>query len=163
VKRRQQLKKPRRTQQGFTLIEVLVALLILAIGLLGLAGMQASALRNNMSAYMRSQATFHVYEIIDRMRSNLSFALKENGKAGYDTGGYITSYGGTPCDTTCSEGSMAASDRKEWLEMVSRLPSGAGFISVDANGIATVRIRWSDRRDQVEAGDLFVLEAKTRL
>ncbi len=57
-------------QTGFSLLEVLIAIVITSIGLLGLAGMQATGLRNNHSAYHRSQATVLAYDIADRMRSN---------------------------------------------------------------------------------------------
>ena len=57
---------------GFTLIEVLIAMIILAVGLLGLAGLQATSLRNNQSAYNRSVATQLAYDIADRMRANYS-------------------------------------------------------------------------------------------
>lgn len=56
--------------KGFTLVEVLVALLILSIGLLGLAGLQAGGLRSNHSAYLRSQAVMLAHDMADRMRSN---------------------------------------------------------------------------------------------
>ncbi len=55
---------------GFTLVEALVALLAPSIGLLGVAGLQLSGLRNNLSAAWRSQATYLSYDIIDRMRAN---------------------------------------------------------------------------------------------
>ena len=55
---------------GFTLIEVLIAMLVLAVSLLGLAGLQATSLRNNQSAYNRSQATQLAYDLADRMRAN---------------------------------------------------------------------------------------------
>ena len=61
---------PSADQRGATLIEVLVAMLVLSIGLLGLAGMQMTALKSNQSAYYRSQATVLAYDIIDRMRAN---------------------------------------------------------------------------------------------
>ena len=61
-------------QRGFTLLEVLIAVMLLAVGLLGLAGLQAVSLRNNHSAYLRSQATMLTYEIIDGMRTNRSAA-----------------------------------------------------------------------------------------
>ena len=60
----------RRRSTGFSIIEVLVALLVLAIGLLGLAALQAQGLRFNHDAYVRTQATHLAYDIIDRMRSN---------------------------------------------------------------------------------------------
>lgn len=55
---------------GFTLIEVLVTLLILSVGLLGLAGMIGQSLRFNQGGYTRSQGTFLAYEIIDAMRAD---------------------------------------------------------------------------------------------
>ena len=61
---------------GFTLIEVLIAMLVLAVGLLGLAGLQATSLRNNQSAYNRSQATQLAYDLADRMRANFTEANK---------------------------------------------------------------------------------------
>jgi type IV pilus assembly protein PilV len=53
---------------GFTLIEVLIAMLVLAGGLLGLAGLQAASLSNGQSAYNRSQATQLAYQLADNMR-----------------------------------------------------------------------------------------------
>ena len=59
--------------KGFTLVEVLVAMVILAIGLLGLASLQAIALKDNQDAYLRSQANLLAYEMNDRMRANASY------------------------------------------------------------------------------------------
>lgn len=55
---------------GFTMIEVLVAVIVLSVGLLGLAGLQATGLRNNHSATLRSIASLQAYDIADRMRAN---------------------------------------------------------------------------------------------
>ncbi|MCK9802295.1 type IV pilus modification protein PilV [Pseudomonas sp. MAFF 302030] len=60
----------RRVQGGMTLIEVLVALLILGLGLLGAAGMQLKALKYTDSALMSSQASFIAYGMLDRIRAN---------------------------------------------------------------------------------------------
>ncbi|WP_294067898.1 type IV pilus modification protein PilV [Silanimonas sp.] len=57
-------------QAGASLIEVLIAALILAIGMLGLGAMQAAALRNSQSALERSQAVMESYAILDMMRAN---------------------------------------------------------------------------------------------
>lgn len=59
-----------RSAQGFTLLEVLIAVVVLSVGLLGLARLQTAGLRQNHSAFMRSQATMLAYDIIDRMRTN---------------------------------------------------------------------------------------------
>ena len=64
---------PRRCSQrqhGFSLLEVLIALLVLAIGLLGLATLQTVGLKFNQESYLRSQAVLIAYDIIDRIRSN---------------------------------------------------------------------------------------------
>lgn len=56
-------------QIGFSLLEVLIAVVILSVGLLGLAGLQLSALRNNQSAMERSTAILQVYSIADVLRT----------------------------------------------------------------------------------------------
>ncbi|MDC7823681.1 type IV pilus modification protein PilV [Pseudomonas sp. BLCC-B13] len=56
---------------GFTLIEVMVALVILAVGLLGMASLMTRSQQSNESAYSRSQAALMAYDIIERMRTNL--------------------------------------------------------------------------------------------
>lgn len=67
--------KPRATQLGVGMVEVLVSLLVLAIGLLGIAAMQATALRNGQSALERSEAVIQTYSILDAMRANRAQAL----------------------------------------------------------------------------------------
>lgn len=57
--------------RGFTLIEVMIALVILAVGLLGMASLMARSQKSNESAYARSQATMLAYDFVERMRSNL--------------------------------------------------------------------------------------------
>ena len=60
----------RRASAGFSLMEVLVAMLILAIGLLGLASLQTQSLKFNHDAYVRSQATILAADIMDKMRAD---------------------------------------------------------------------------------------------
>src|ERR1700733_499043 len=69
---------------GFTLIEVLVSMVILSIGLLGIAKLMLFSSRSNDSAYLRSQATELAYEILDNMRANRqeAIALTYNTTAG---------------------------------------------------------------------------------
>jgi len=59
-------------QSGASLIEVMVAVIIMSIGLLGLAAMQTTAMKNNQSAMQRTQASLLAYEFIDLMRANNS-------------------------------------------------------------------------------------------
>lgn len=118
--------KPR--QNGFTLIEVLIAMLVLSIGLLGIAALQATGLRSSHSATLRSQATQLAYDMADRMRANL---------AGYEGGAYnnITP-GGSPTSclsNSCTPQQMAEYDVWEWNETIAReLPRGVGVVCLDA-------------------------------
>jgi type IV pilus assembly protein PilV len=72
----------KRLQKGFTLIEVLVTLFILAIGLLGLAGLLFEGMRNNQGSYLRTQASIMAYDMADRMRANSDQA---SGYQGFST------------------------------------------------------------------------------
>ena len=127
---------------GFTLLEVLVALVVLSIGLLGLSGLQTTGLRNNHSAFLRSQATLVTMDILDRMRANRGAARD---------GDYDINYGATPtsitCTGTCSKTQVAQIDVELWNAYVERLPGGEGEVSVTAGGLAEVKVRWADARD----------------
>lgn len=120
--------------RGITMIEVLVALVILSIGLLGLASLQANALKYNQSAYMRTQATQYAYDIADRMRANRDVALA----GGYD----IALADAAPTSTTVVDQDLAA-----WLGDVATLPNGDGSI-VRNNQQFTITVQWEDDRTE---------------
>ena len=124
------------TQCGFSMIEVLVTLVILAFGILGLAGMQTLGLKNSQSSMHRTQASLVAYDIIDRMRSNCSAALG---------GAYnIALTAASPTATT----TMAERDLSQWRASVATaLASGTGAVAVNAaTYIATVTVQWDDSR-----------------
>lgn len=129
-------------QSGFTLLEVMVALLVLSIGLLGLAGLMASSMRNNQSAYHSTQATWLAYDILDRMRANGAVALS----GGYGAANAL----GSPanCTTTAPSGSIAAQDIGGWKNMIAcALPEGDGAITVTpANRRVSITVQWNDSR-----------------
>lgn len=131
--------------RGFTLLEVLVAMLVLSVGLLGLAGMQTISLRNNHSAFLRSQATVLAYDALDRMRGNIDQALLGTASR------YNSAFGDSPtaptCTPNCTSTQMADIDLAVWKENVGRLPAGRGQIAIDANNKATIRVEWADDRD----------------
>jgi len=122
-------------QRGFTLVELLVAVVIISVGLLGLAGLQAIGLKNNMSALHRTQASILAMDMIDRMRANRTAALANL----YDIG--LT---GSPS----SSNAMAKKDQTAWRDNLSTtLPSGTGAIDcATANPICTITIQWDDSR-----------------
>jgi type IV pilus assembly protein PilV len=121
----------KHTTHGFTMIEVLIALVVLSIGLLGLAGLQSTGLRFNQSAGMRTQATQLAYDMSDRMRSNMTAT-----NAGNYLGSSQTSYAVvTNCHNTtgCTPANMATDDLAGWSQAVLRyLPLGTWVICRDA-------------------------------
>jgi type IV pilus assembly protein PilV len=151
------------SNRGFTLVEVLVALVVLSIGLLGLAGLQSRGLQFNQGAVMRTHATQLIYDLSDRMRANIN---------AFETGAYLGTGTGTAtasCHTTsgCSPAQMAADDLAKWNQAVAQiLPMGAAVICRDAtpndgnapgtpdcDGNATspiaIKLWWDDDRDGV--------------
>lgn len=143
--------------RGFTLIEVLVTLLVLSIGLLGLAALQASSIKFNQSAYMRTQATILAYDILDRMRANRvaanagSYATSSANSAS----DYTTSCNGTGANCTAPQ--IASHDLREWKTTIeSTLPGSTAQISqTPASGtgvIHNVTIRWIDDRSADASG-----------
>ena len=134
--------------RGFTLLEVLVAVLVLSIGLLGLAGLQTFSLRSNHSSFLRSQAVVMAYDALDRMRGNRDEALRGSAST-YNTG-FADSEATVNCSSTCNAAQVAQYDLAAWKDDVARiLPAGEGRISIDNSDKATIQVRWSDNRDNV--------------
>ena len=137
---------------GFTLIEVLIAMLVLAVGLLGLAALQATGLKNNLSAYSRSQATQLAYDMSDRMRANR--ADSQNLAAStYVTVVPADAVAKANCEqvaNTCSVADMAENDLFIWNNAITTvLPMGLGTIALNGS-IFTITINWDDNRDVIE-------------
>lgn len=126
----------KQSQSGFTMLEVLVSILIMAIGMLGLAGLMAASMRNNHGAYHRTQAVWLAYDVADRMRANRQEAL---------AGSYNIALGAA----APGGGAINAVDLGQWLNAVSALPQGQGAVNVaDLAGdrIVTITVQWNDTR-----------------
>lgn len=152
IRRTRQANSQRKHSSGFTLMEVLVAVLVLSIGLLGLAGLQLTSLRNNTSAYHRSQATAFAYDILDRMRANREAAR---------SGKYDLAITATPSSGTTTE----AKDLQEWRSLIGgALPGGTGSVDVDDNEV-TIVVQWHDERVDTTADDYepFQFQVQSRL
>lgn len=153
-----------RTQSGFTLLEIMVAIVVLSLGLLGLAGLQAASLRNNQNAYYRGIATQQAYDMADRIRANL---------AGVRAGNYKL-VSGIPADpgcftTGCPALDMAVTDLFQWnTANAALLPEGAGRVEcVDGPPTAgcpattgtwafDITITWRERTEQGSPMQTFV-------
>ncbi len=140
--------KYNKKENGFTLLEVLIAMVILAIGLLGMAQLQVLSLRNNTSAYQRSIASWMAHDMIERIRSNPQEAYDGS----YDSDLTDLQAGSvTDCTAaTCTSTLLAAYDLKQWktaANYLSELPSSRASIDV-TNAVpytVTISIEWSDQ------------------
>lgn len=130
--------------EGFSLIEVLVALFVLAIGLLGLAALQTTGLKFSHQSYERTQATFQAYDIIDRIRANKS-GTGDTVNTTYNNVslGYIPT-STTDCSaTSCNGTQLAEYDIRQWnTANTNMLAEGQGAIckgtfTNDANNYPT--------------------------
>ena len=127
-----------KRQSGASMIEVMVALLILAIGLLGLAMLQGKTMRVNTDAMLRSQATLLANEIIESMRSNPTGA--KNGLYKNLAGTKPASCGG------CTGYTKAANDDLiDWYDAQAQvLPSPSSIIDY-TGGKYTITMQWDER------------------
>ena len=119
-----------RRQGGFTLIEVMVALVVLVLGVLGAAAMTITAIRDSKQSALRSQATSLAYELSDLLR------MSPNQEAVF-TSGAPTAVPG--CWTTgCSVTDIAKNNFYEWDQKVkgSGLPNGDYKICRDSANLA---------------------------
>jgi type IV pilus assembly protein PilV len=126
--------------RGFTLVEILVTILVISIGLLGIAGLHSFSLRNNYDALMRSHASALAADIADRMRSNRDNVYLEAGESEY-----VIELGASP--EVDDESSRALVDVSEWKDtLAAQLPDGDGSIAVDqATRTVTIVVRWGER------------------
>jgi type IV pilus assembly protein PilV len=154
---------------GFTLLEVLVAIVVLSLGLLGAAALVLSSIKNSHNAYLRSQASFLADTMAERMRANPLGVWR-----GAYNGALVS---GAPALPSCGTGAagvagcnatqVAQRDRRIVADLLAQqLPSGAGSIACTVAGAApatsygiapvdgscTIAITWSEQRDVDRAG-----------
>lgn len=147
------------------MIEVLVSIVILSIGLLGVAGLQVMGMKNNHSAYLRTQATTLAYQFADILRSNLTEVTAQK------LGGAGTTYTGTDintdfsttatCYTTvgCNSSQMMEEDLLSWINNIqTTLPGGTVIITNpssfnDTNNnylVFGITITWVDDKEDAD-------------
>lgn len=149
---------PKSLQSGIGLIEVMVAVLILAIGLLGVASMQAMTLKGTQSSHERTVALIAAYSLLDAMRSH---RLDGTSLGAYE----MTETCGAP---TGSPTTGIEKDKASWLSnLQNNLGKGAstcGKVVVHATSPpeVTVGVRWDDSRVKEGASEQL-LEMRVKL
>jgi type IV pilus assembly protein PilV len=124
-------------QRGLTLIESMVALVVISIGLLGIAALQLTAMQMNSSALHQSKAVWAGYAMADRIRANnIRFA----DYSGIDTN---DPYSQDCMSNPCNNDQMVTADAAEWTDYMRDLPSGRGQVTGNAN-LLIVTVMWDD-------------------
>jgi type IV pilus assembly protein PilV len=157
-----------RAQSGSTLIEIMVAIVVMAIGLLGLAGLQVNALKFQKSASQRSEASQAASDLADRIRANWSLRVIDpevnidyyaqdtatnlanyTFNANYTTSAAATHIPPNICSVSCNATQIAANDIQIWLrDLQRRLVGGSGYVVPVANtSISTfdITIMWREQ------------------
>jgi type IV pilus assembly protein PilV len=133
-------------QAGVTMVEVLVTIIILAIGFLGLASVQLNGARNVASSNYRTLATIYAYDMAERMRANQAAVTLNS----YDA---VSTVGAADpgCGSTCTPAQVADLDEFEWSSLITAnpvdggLPNGVGTVTyANANDTYTITIAWSE-------------------
>jgi type IV pilus assembly protein PilV len=159
-----------RQQTGFTLIEVLVAVVVMSVGILGVAGLQVISLQQNRSAMLRAEALQIGNDMLDRMRANpnedyapVTFAAAPASPndcvAGACTAAQMASYdiAQWKCSINSEDGDGDQYAVCEGYGIVGSLPGGEASIT-ETDGIHEVIVRWTDTRE----GTLAQISLQTR-
>jgi type IV pilus assembly protein PilV len=123
-----------RHERGFTLLEVLIALVIFSLGLLGMAGLMVLSVKTNNSAYLRTQASFLAQSLADRMRANTGEI--DAYETDYDAG---TASASDPCQTAaCDPPQLAARDVAAWSQqLIDSLPNPSAHVECNGTILGT--------------------------
>lgn len=128
------LMSARKRQDGFGLIEVLVSLLIISVGLLGIASLQIVALKNVGSSMERSQAVIQTYSYMDLLRANKDKATSS----------------ALDLPMTCVVGNLAGSlvEQRKWITQLQETlgPQACGEVDCLGGGKCTITVQWDDSR-----------------
>ncbi|GAA6150699.1 type IV pilus modification protein PilV [Pseudoteredinibacter isoporae] len=133
-------------QSGATMIEVMVALFLLAVGLLGTLALQNSGQRSNQSAMFSSVAIVLARDMANRIGANNNqFTTADDGL--YDNiDTESVSGSATVCNVDCNQATIKTMDEGQWAEEIkSRLPAGRGTVAINADGVHEVTVMWDDQ------------------
>ncbi|MCH8140534.1 MAG: type IV pilus modification protein PilV [Proteobacteria bacterium] len=158
---------------GFSMIELLVAVLVMGIGVLGITGLQMISLQNNRAALYRAEAVQLAYDMLDRIRANQAGAVPGLAYDGVVLTGDPPA--ATDCNANvCTQAQMVIFDQAVWkcslggfhgtgtcqglraanvlppANQQPGLPNGDGAIAVNAGtGVITVTVQWTENNNQI--------------
>jgi type IV pilus assembly protein PilV len=132
-----------RGHRGFTLVEVLVALVVMSVGMLGIAALYLEGLRAGRTALYRTTAITLAADMADRIRANPNAGLAYEGTGPGADGDCVNG----PVD--CTEAELAADDWLDWsTRLEAQLPEGSsGEVAIDAAAPAatyTITVAWPE-------------------
>ena len=157
------MNKPSRLQEcpsgsaGFALLEVLISVVVLALGMLGIAGLLLTSTKANASSYIRQQAIQSMSNIADRIRANSATAVAGGYAITNLSSGAVPSAPGVDCSTSaCLPTQLSTYDVWYWLAKdVAALPAGRGAITTASSGtntLVTITVQWDDAPAQRKLG-----------
>lgn len=137
------ISRPCRRTRGFTMIEVLVALAVLAVGLLGIAALYLDSLRAGRTAIYRTQAVNVAADLADRIRANRAVPVN------YETaiGDAVMSVPACDSAAGCTRAEMAQNDLAEWkAQLAALLPNGDGSVVVTPGNPSAyvITVQWNE-------------------
>ncbi|HZR02444.1 MAG TPA: type IV pilus modification protein PilV [Burkholderiales bacterium] len=161
----------RREGRGFSLLEVLIALLVVAVGMLGTGLLMAVSIRENQTAATRSAAVLVANSMMDRMSANIVGVWNKD---------YDGSYSGKPMGpggcSQCNPDQLALLDRNQWqAELLQALPAGAsGNVTCTPrsqpptalaaapvyDGYCEIELKWKDNRSDKDSSSNSATEAQ---
>ena len=130
--------KLKNKQLGLSLIESMVALLVISVGLLGIAALQVTSMQQNSSALQHSQAVWIAYNMADRIRANMP-----------QFGNYVDTdtnktYAQDCMTNACTAAQMVVADQADWSTAVQALPGGRGRITQPVANQLRIDVMWDD-------------------
>lgn len=138
--------------RGTSLVEVLIAMLLLSVGMLGMVALKTASLKYTGQSNARAAASIYATDILDRMRANPVRAV---------AGQYNLAIGvAAPATPT----TVAQVDLVQWRQRIADgLPSGTGSVTVAANSNVTVVVQWSERTDHAVSPQTLSFTFEARL
>ncbi len=138
-----------KLQRGVTMLEILIAVMVLSVGLLGVAGLQTTNLRNSQSAHQRTMAVLLASGMAERIRANRTLAL---------AGGFAM---GKTCAALTATGSIQQLEQKNWIDEIRNslgsVASTCGEVTYTAGTRTyTVIVYWDDSKALGGSADMAV-------